>query len=255
MDKIQLQELLKQIGHSDEDIEKAFATETGIIKSSELTKKLYIIIWNSGKPKNIMNALTPAIIAVTKSVYTHTSWSPYSTGTFYSLSGANGLLDFLFKENGSFVQEDLNAMKGISMLYDTRYNCYSIDVTETEFARATDIVKLHKNANFKYSFGKLFGMGIKFIFKKSPEELFSGFKDQTLYLQKLVCSTYVVLSICQSAPRFIQWFRENNFSTDAITPANVAKIPSAQFLFSGNLLFEFNRWKQLYEKKNGFLPN
>jgi hypothetical protein len=247
---------MREAGFKDVDIDKAFVSQENTLSKDQITKNLYILLWNTEAIKNAVGGLlTNAIKKVANTEWSHSSWSPYSTGIFYSLSNKNGVLQTLFGKRGAFVTEDLNAMTGITVTYGTKYNVYRLGITETEFSRAVDLQKKQEDITFRYSFGKLLSMGIKLVFKKTPEELFSGFDYNSFSLNKFVCSTYVVTSICQAVPRLINWFRVNNFATNAITPANIVKIPGIEFLFSGNLVFEFDRWKRLYESKNMPLSN
>ncbi len=149
--------------------------------------------------------------------------------------------------------ENLNSFENISA-DKADYSVYKIPVTEVEFSRAHSLW-IQEFENIHYSVSTLLKMGVKLLFGKSPEELFKGFNDSDINQNKMVCSTYVIASICLSAPRYIQWFRNNNFSLNAISPSNIIKIPNIHFLFSGNLVFPFDRWKQLFEKKWGPLPN
>jgi hypothetical protein len=242
---------MSQVGYLKDDIENAFSTEnTAIKKSDELTKNLYILLWNSN---NTM--VGPLVKKVTNSIYSHASWSPFSTGVFYSVSAAKGFDKLFFEKNGAFAEEDLNTMANVAKSYSTQYYLYRIKVTETEYARATTIIDQQKDTNNKYSFTKLFSLGIRIIFKKNKDEFFKGYNDRSLSYYKFVCSTYTITSICQAVPRLIDWFRDNNFSITSISPKNIANIPGMDFLFQGNTLFEFDKWKKLYENKNGPLPN
>jgi hypothetical protein len=250
-----LKEAMLNSGYSLEKIEGALSNEASNLDTkNEYTKNLYILLWMSGTPKNITGIMAPIIRKVTKSDFTHSSWSIESNGQFHSLSMANGLFEALFKKNGAMVIEDLNALWHVSA-NDARYNVYKLPVTEIEYARAVKLWNSQLEMNFKYSGAEIIKMGVKMLFGKNPQELFDGFKDQNIFLQKLVCSTYVVSTICQAVPRLISWFRNNNFSTREITPENIQKIPGIKYIFSGNLVFEFMRWKELYTKQNGPLPN
>ncbi len=239
--KLELQ--LSALGFEDSEINTAFniSNESIYNISDRYPKNLYICLYSPKHGTKITGALGPLIQKVTKSDLSHSSWSIESSGSFHSMAAPGKII------------ENLNTLENIAA-DKADYNVYKIPITEMEFSRAhtlwiNELEKLH------YSVLTLLKMGTKLLFGKSPDELFKGFNDSDINKNTMVCSTYVIASLCLSAPRYIQYFRDNNFSISAISPANIQKVPGIQYLFSGNLVFPFDRWKHLFEKKYGPLPN
>jgi hypothetical protein len=255
---------LEAAGFPEKEVKSAISTESTVKKAEkkfrgqELNKNLYLVLWSSGIAPGAKGAFTQGIKDMTKSPYSHASWSPYSDGRFWSLNASEkSLTTALIEENGALQLENLNNFTNIGgdRNYGTKYYVYSVAVTENEYARATETVKRQEHADYRYSFQQILKIGIKIVFNTDPDSFFKGYKDSGYKANWLVCSTYCMTTLCMISPRIMGFFRSCNIDLLSVSPKNITQMPFVNFLFEGNLVFEFDRWKKLYESKFGLLPN
>jgi hypothetical protein len=253
---------LKNLGYSDSEISPIlfeeglqFPGDFGVTEeSSDLkkTKNLYIALYNVIEGANVFTSL---IKEVSHSVFSHASWAIDSSGTFHSMNISS--LESIFTENGGLAIEELNTLQSVkSGKARFNYSIYKYEVTETEYNRAVKLWKEQLYMNFHYSIASILEMGIKLLSGGSnSREFFKGFNENDLELKQLVCSTYVITSLCLCVPSIYNYFKANNYTTKNITPGNILKIRGVKHLFDGKDMIPFDNWKKLYERKHGPLPN
>lgn len=239
-----LEQTLYNLGYTDEEIQDALKCE-GVAHTPKI-KNVYICLYN---PES--KGMSAKIKNMTESIFSHASWSIDSSGnTFRSMNFA-GLTSF-FKRNAQLVNENLNNLQGIRDKM-TSYHIYKLPVTDEEYIRAVELYKEQESGNFKYHFMNLFRIAISIM--KNHEKTMKGFNPDEITSQLQVCSSYVASCLAIIKPSIFEWFRKNDVRVAGFTPTNIRTLPGVQFMFKGNAVFEFDRWKELYEKTHGILPN
>lgn len=231
-----------------DEINEQLALENEGIYNPEKTKNIYVVLYAPTESSNPINKkLTEGVRYFTESEISHSAWSIDKSGYFLGCD-RRGADPF-----GAVYIENLNTNYGIRD-QKTKYIMYKIPVSDAEYERA---VKLYNQdwSKYKYDMLGLVRIMFKIIGAGSGKKLIEGFDENDLNSKALVCSAFVAMCLCKISPDILKWFKNNNVSIKNIAPSLLKKIPSMQYMFTGNAKTEIKRWFESYERTYGELPN
>jgi hypothetical protein len=210
-------------------------------------KNIYINLSGNGEAFH-----SKVIKSFTKSIFSHSSLGLHSDGTFYAMSnqGPGGLFG-----KDALVKENYNTMDKLSKNQYLYYNVYKLTVVERSYETVKENIQKALSQSHRYSIPTILADGIKILLKNKVGIELNRYKQNQLQYLNLVCSGFVAQMLCKSLNTINEWFKKNDLSVTGISPQSITDIPGVKFLFKGNSHYPFVKWRNLYEKKHGVLPN